>query len=149
MVAGFEDASMISRLVFGFVAGLLSVLVVHQTALYFGARLGFPGGPAWSMAPWAAPVSLPLRVPQVVATALLGGLWGVALTAALPRIGAGLVGAVSAVLIFALLISAVGWLHGPALTGGPGFVASRAIYPLAYNAVWAIGALAALRVASR
>jgi hypothetical protein len=138
-----------SRLVFGFLAGVVSVLLVHQTALYFGARFGFPGGAAWSLAPWGGPVSLPFRIPQVAATAVLGGAWGVALTAALPRIGAGMVGLISAVLIFAVLVSLVGWLHGPALTGGPGFVASRAIYPLVYNAIWAIGALAALRLVSR
>ncbi|PSC02929.1 hypothetical protein SLNSH_21305 [Alsobacter soli] len=133
------------RVLFGFVAGFLSVLLVHQTALYVGGRVGFGGGGAWSMAPvshW--------RIPSVIVTAALGGLWGVLLVHILPNLGRGLWGAVSAVLIFAVLISLTNWLVlAPLLRHGSGFAASTAIYPLVYNGVWAAGALALLRLTPR
>jgi hypothetical protein len=133
------------RFVFGFVAGLLSVVLVHQTAVYFGGRFGFGGGGAWSLArtgPWG--------VPALASAAVFGGLWGVLLTAILPHVGRGVIGAISAVLIMAVLMSLFGWfVVAPVQGRGIGFVASRAIYPLVFNAVWAIGALVFLRFMPR
>lgn len=133
------------RVVFGFLAGALSVLLVHQTATHFGGKLGFGGGGAWSMAPVP-----PFGVPAIASAAFFGGLWGVLLTSITPHTGRGVIGAVSAVLIMAVLMSLVGWFVIAPIKGrGIGFVASRAIYPLVYNAIWAIGTLVFLRLMPR
>jgi hypothetical protein len=84
------------RLLIGFVAGFLAVLVFSNggIALYqaFGLAVPFP---AWSLAPTA-----PFGVPQTLSAAFFGGLWGVAYAAVEPW-----------------LTRRLGWLAGGTLYG--------------------------------
>src|SRR5215212_7436754 len=62
------------RLLIGFVAGFISVLVFHQLCIGALWMLGVLPRPPWSLAPLP-----PWGVPSVLSTAFWGGLWGVAL----------------------------------------------------------------------
>ena len=59
-----------ARLIRGFVAGFLAVLVCHQAALLGLHRAGIAPAP-WNLAPVP-----PFGVPAVVSAAFWGGLWG-------------------------------------------------------------------------
>lgn len=60
-----------TRIIGGFVAGALSVLVFHQGVVLLANQWGL-GPPAYSLAPTS-----PFGVPQLVSSAFWGGLWGI------------------------------------------------------------------------
>lgn len=60
-----------TRIIGGFVAGALSVLVFHQGVVLLANQAGW-GPPAYSLAPTA-----PFGVPQLLSSAFWGGLWGI------------------------------------------------------------------------
>jgi hypothetical protein len=66
--------SAVKRIVLGFVAAAISVLIVHQTILYLLGMYGFTRGVSWNMRPIGyGPVPwLPLLANSV----FWGGLWG-------------------------------------------------------------------------
>jgi hypothetical protein len=72
---------MAKRLIFGFIAGALSVLVFHQSMVLLLHLLGqIPNFP-WSTRPIA-----PFGVPAIVNQMFWGGLWGVGFAAIAHRI---------------------------------------------------------------
>ena len=63
----------IRNLLFGFIAGAIAVVVVHQSVVYALVATGML--PATSI-PWNLKPYGPLGVPTVVNTMFWGGLWG-------------------------------------------------------------------------
>src|SRR5688572_11812263 len=59
------------RLVWGFVAGFIAVLLFHQPALAFLSQVGFTQAVTYSFKATA-----PFGVPQVISLAFWGGVWG-------------------------------------------------------------------------
>jgi hypothetical protein len=112
------------------------VLLVHQGALAALYLAGFAARAPYSLAP-----TQPWGVPQLWSLAFWGGVWGIALAAALRRIGGtGLV--VAAVVFGAIFPTLVAWFIVAPLKGQPiaaGFVpAMMAIGPIV-NAAWGLG----------
>lgn len=68
-------SGVVGRIVLGFVAAVIAVLVVHEGIIYLLTAGGYlpPPNRAWSMAP---PVP-PYGVPRLVNNAFWGGLWGI------------------------------------------------------------------------
>ncbi|HYA40678.1 MAG TPA: hypothetical protein VEF34_05220 [Syntrophobacteraceae bacterium] len=61
-----------ARVVFGFTAGFLAVLIFHQLTLWLLWGIG------WApFAPYSTAVTKPFGVPAVISLALWGGVWGV------------------------------------------------------------------------
>ena len=124
------------RLVTGFLAGALAVLVFHQAAiLALGLAGVIPSGNAWSLRPNA------WHVPVLVSGMFWGGLWGClyALTLTrLPRplwLGGLVFGVVGPALVGV-------WLVLPLLRGGPvfaGFAPARLLLGGVIHAVYGIG----------
>ena len=65
--------SMASRIVGGFVAGALSVLLFHQGLVWLLGQAGLITFPAYSM-----DATAPFGVPALLSLAFWGGLWGIA-----------------------------------------------------------------------
>jgi hypothetical protein len=62
----------IVRILLGFVAGALSVLIFHQPTIWGLTQLGLLNGNIYQMGAYG-----PLGVPQIVNQAFWGGLWGI------------------------------------------------------------------------
>jgi hypothetical protein len=120
----------------GFVFGALSVLIFHQGALSLLHAFGLTPSAPYSMAP-----TRPWGIPQIASIALWGGLWGIALTAALGRLqGARLI--LAAAVFGALLPSLVAWFVVAPLKGQPmaaGGVPARLLIGLIVNGAWGLG----------
>jgi hypothetical protein len=119
-----------------FLCGAAAVLLVHQGALAALYLAGFAARAPYSLAP-----TQPWGVPQLWSLAFWGGVWGIALAAALRRFGGtGLV--VAAVVFGAIFPTLVAWFIVAPLKGQPiaaGFVpAMMAIGPIV-NAAWGLG----------
>jgi hypothetical protein len=63
----------LGRIVLGFIAAAISVLIVHEGIIYLLNAAGYIPGRGWSMTP-AIP---PWGVPRLVNNVFWGGLWGV------------------------------------------------------------------------
>jgi hypothetical protein len=75
----------IGRIVLGFVAAAITVVVVHESIIYALATAGFMPNRAWSMTP-AIP---PWGVPRLINNIFWGGLWGVLFALAYDKIPGG------------------------------------------------------------
>jgi hypothetical protein len=62
----------IGRVVLGFVAAAISVLVVHEGIIFLLTQYNFIHGTAWGMAPIP-----PWGVPRLLNNVFWGGLWGI------------------------------------------------------------------------
>lgn len=71
----------VHKLIYGFLAGALSVLLFHQAMVLVLHLMGFIPAFPWRTAPFG-----PLGVPVVVNQMFWGGLWGVAFAAVAGRI---------------------------------------------------------------
>lgn len=67
------------KILVGFVAGFLAVLLFHQGLLLLLNVAGLTEGAAYPLTP-----TEPLGIPQVISWAFWGGLWGILLAYALP-----------------------------------------------------------------
>ncbi|HRJ69255.1 MAG TPA: hypothetical protein PK812_06565 [Beijerinckiaceae bacterium] len=135
MASGAQQ-DLVRKLVFGFLAGALAVLVFHQATIFMlGVLKVIPAGNAWSFRP------NPWRVPVLVNSMFWGGLWGIAYTFVqnrLPR-SRWLGGFVFGVLGPALVGS---WLVVALLKGNPvfaGFAPPRLLIGALINGVFGIG----------
>jgi hypothetical protein len=63
--------SSIGRIVLGFIAAAISVVVVHQSIVYGLTIAGVIRGQPWSMAPFG-----PFGIPTIANSVFWGGLWG-------------------------------------------------------------------------
>jgi hypothetical protein len=121
----------------GFVAGAVSVLVLHQGALGVLHGLGLTARPPYSMAPTA-----PWEVPQLWSLVFWGGIWGVVLALAFWRMARGTRLILGAVVCGAVFPTLVAWfivapLKGLPLAGG-GQLAPMAT-ALVMNGAWGLG----------
>ena len=123
-------------LIVGFISGAIAVLVFHQAALGLLHQLGIA-----QQAPFSREHTVPWGVPQIWSSAFWGGLWGIALAAALRRLdGPALV--ISATLFGAILPTLVAWfviapLKHRAMAAG--LVPSAMIVGPIVNAAWGLG----------
>lgn len=121
----------------GFIAGFLSTLTFHQTALLLLHRAGVTAREPFSLEPVP-----PFGVPSIISLAFWGGVWGIALLAVLrpARQGAALwptaivFGAIAPTLVAWFIVAplkglpmAADWKPAPMLTG------------VAVNAAWGLG----------
>jgi hypothetical protein len=133
----YPAASELPRwLLAGFVFGALSVLVFHQGAVALLHAFGLTPSIPYSMAP-----TRPWGIAQLWSLAFWGGLWGIALAAALARLqGAALI--LAAVVFGALLPTLVAWFVVAPLKGQPmaaGGIPARMLIGLIANGVWGLG----------
>ena len=59
------------RIVFGFIAAALAVVIAHEAIIYVLTQTGFIRGTAWGMQPIP-----PWGVPRLINNVFWGGLWG-------------------------------------------------------------------------
>ena len=124
------------RLVIGFVAGAIGVLLFHQIVLLLAHALGLVPFAPYSLRPTA-----PLGVPQVVSTAFWGGLWGMALVLLMGWVP-GAERLWFAVLFGAVLPSLVAALVVTPLKGGDlaaWLAPGRILLALVVNGAWGLG----------
>jgi hypothetical protein len=74
------------RIVLGFIAAALSVLIVHEGIIQLLHAAGYIGGRGWSMTP-AIP---PWGVPRLLNNVFWGGLWGMLFGLVYPSIPGGM-----------------------------------------------------------
>ena len=67
-----QSSASATRLIFGFIAGLLATLVFHQIGLLLLHFAGMTPGMPYNMRPVA-----PIGVPQFISLAFWGGVWGI------------------------------------------------------------------------
>jgi hypothetical protein len=141
-----EESSYLRWIIVGFVTGALAVLVCHQTIAMLLYSMGIT-----ERTPYAMQATRPLGVPQLWSLAFWGGLWGVALAAALRRLdGAELV--IVATLFGAILPTLVAWTVVASLKGQPlfaGGVPKAMAVGLLVNAAWGLGTGTGLAVFGR
>jgi hypothetical protein len=120
-----------ARLIAGFVAGALAVLLVHQTVIHFAF-----GGQAWSMRPIP-----PWGVPSVMSQAFWGGLWGVALATLSSRLRSDAAYWVLGWLFLAIGTTLVAWYVVGPIKGRPAALPTldRWVSSLKINGAFAAG----------
>ena len=124
------------RILIGFVAGAIGVLLFHQIMLLLGHALGLVPAAPYSLRP-----TPPLGVPQVASTAFWGGLWGILLVLVIAWIPAA-DRLWAAVLFGAVLPSLVAALVVTPLKGGDmaaWLAPGRIVLALVVNGAWGLG----------
>lgn len=127
-----------------FLAGFLAVLVFHQGMWALFNAAGKTPAPAWAMT--RVP---PLGIPQVISSALWGGLWGIALAALAPLFvpslgywaGYTIVGSLATSLVALLVVFP---LKGRKFAAG--WNPAAWIFVLLVNAAWGLGTAVFLRM---
>ncbi len=125
-----------SRLIQGFVAGCLAVLVFHQAALLGLHHAGIAPAP-WNLAPVP-----PFGVPAVASAAFWGGLWGIVFVLLAPRFGRGAGYWIASLLFGAVALTLVAWFVVLPLKGQPpggGFAWPGVIIGPVVNGAWGLG----------
>ena len=135
------------KLVFGFIAGFVAVLLFHQPALALLTELGFA-----QAATYSTKATAPLGVPQVISISFWGGVWGVILAAIHHRFPRGARYWLYAFLFGALLPTLVAWfvvapLKGLAPAGG--WQVNRMLTGVMINGAWGLGTALLLHLAMR
>jgi hypothetical protein len=124
------------RLIVGFLAGAISVLLFHQGALGLLHALGLA-----PQAPYSFTETYPLGIPQVWSLAFWGGVWGVLLAGSLAMLhGAGLV--IVSTLYGMVFPTLVAWFIVAPLKGQPvaaDFAPMAMAIGLIVNAAWGFG----------
>ena len=130
----------VGRIVLGFIAAVVSVLIVHQVIVYALGMYGLTRSVPWSMRPlgygWFP------WVPTIVNSAFWGGLWGILAAFVVPRLPGALSGVLGWVLFAAIIVTLVNWfvvlpIKGAPMGGGfrmPGVV----VVPIVYG-FWGLG----------
>jgi hypothetical protein len=125
------------KLILGFVAGFIAVLLFHQPVLALLTQLGLAKATTYSFA--ATP---PLGVPRVISIAFWGGVWGVLYAAVEQRFPRGARYWFYAFLFGAIFPTLVAWFVVAPLKGQPvagGWQASRMITGFVINGAWGLG----------
>jgi hypothetical protein len=131
------------RILAGFVAGFVAVLLFHQTVVLILHAAGIA-----PIVPWRMDPVPPLGIPAVVSAAFWGGIWGIVMAWLLPRFrGAGYW--VFALVFGAVALTAVGGFVVAPIKGmavGFGFDPARFLYGFAVNGAWGVGTALFLRL---
>ena len=135
------------KLVLGFAAGFLAVMIFHQPALWLLTQLGVAKAGTYSFAATA-----PFGVPQVLSISFWGGVWGVLFAAIEHRLPRGGAYWAAAFLFGAIFPTLVAWFVVAPMKGLPvagGWQANRMITGLVINGAWGFGTALLLRFAQR
>ncbi len=131
-------SSLARWLIVGFLTGAASVIVFHQGIGELLHASGIVSRQFYSLTP-----TRPLGVPQLWSLAFWGGVWGIALAAALVRMN-GTASLLFGALIFgAVLPTLVAWFVVAPLKGLPvasGGVATQMMLAVVLNGAWGFGA---------
>jgi hypothetical protein len=135
------------RLMFGFIAGFMSVLIFHQLMLALLHLLGVTQAVPFRLAPVP-----PFGVPAVISSAFWGGLWGILFALvepSFPRSSGGYW--LAALLLGAIPLVLVAWFIAAPLKGVPaagGWRPAGIATGLLVNAAWGVGTAFFLRLLS-
>ena len=135
------------KLVLGFIAGFLAVLLFHQPVVALLAQIGMAKGGVYTMNPTA-----PFGVPQVISLSFWGGVWGVIFALVEHRFPRGPLYWVYAFAFGAIFPTLVAWFivspvkHLP-MAGG--WQAGRMATGLLANGAWGAGTALLLAVIYR
>lgn len=135
------------KLVIGFVAGFIAVLLFHQPALALLTELGVAKATTYAFNP-----TRPFGVPQVISIAFWGGVWGVAYAAVEHRFPRGAAYWLCAFLFGAILPTLVAWFVVAPLKDLPvagGWQASRMLTGFLINGAWGVGTAVLLSLGLR
>jgi hypothetical protein len=127
----------VQKLVIGFIAGFLAVLIFHQPALALLTALGISKAATYSMQATA-----PFGVPQVLSLSFWGGVWGIVFALVEGRFPRGAVYWIVAFLFGAIFPTLVAWFVAAPLKGQPmagGWDAYRMMTGLIINGAWGVG----------
>lgn len=136
-----------TRLLLGYVAGFLAVLLFHQPALAILNAAGIAGAQLYSMKP-----TVPLAVPQILSLAFWGGVWGIVFAAIEPRFPRGGLYWVYAFAFGAIFPTLVAWFVVAPMKGLPmaaGWQLKRMIVGPLINGAWGVGTALLLAAAAR
>jgi hypothetical protein len=125
------------KLVLGFIAGFIAVLLFHQPVLSFLAHIGFAKAGTYSFT-----ATGPLHVPQVISLSFWGGVWGILFAAVEGRFPRGALYWVYAFGFGAILPSLVAWFVVAPMKGLPlaaGWQVNRMLTGLVINGAWGLG----------
>lgn len=135
------------KLLFGFVAGFLAVLLFHQPVLALLSEIGLAQAHVYSFTATA-----PLGVPQVISLSFWGGVWGVLFAALESRFPRGPAYWIAAFAFGALLPTLVAWFVVAPLKDLPvagGWEMNRMATGLLINGAWGFGTALLLRLMPR
>lgn len=125
------------KLILGFVAGFIAVLLFHQPVLALLTQIGVAKAATYSFNATA-----PLGVPQVISISFWGGVWGVIFAAIEGRFPRGGRYWLYAFLFGAIFPTLVAWFVVAPLKGLPlagGWQMSRMITGFVINGAWGLG----------
>lgn len=127
----------IHKIVIGFIAGFLAVLLFHQPVLALLVALGVSKATVYSMQATA-----PFGVPQLLSIAFWGGVWGVLFALIESYLPRGVAYWLCAFLFGAILATLVAWFVVAPLKGQPvagGWQAARMLTGFTINGAWGLG----------
>jgi hypothetical protein len=125
------------KLIVGFVAGFIAVLLFHQPVLALLTHLGVAKAATYSLA-----ATGPFGVPQVFSLSFWGGVWGVVFATIEHRIPQGKRYWVYAFLFGAIFPTLVAWFVVAPIKGLPmagGWQTSRMLTGFIINGAWGVG----------
>jgi hypothetical protein len=125
------------KLVIGFIAGFLAVLLFHQPALALLTQAGMAKATTYSLHSTA-----PFGVPQVFSLAFWGGVWGIIFASVEQRFRGSAGYWLFALLFGAVLPTLVAWFIVAPLKGAPiaaGWQPSRMMIGPIINGAWGVG----------
>lgn len=125
------------KLVLGFVAGFVAVLLFHQPVLALLTQIGLAEATTYSLK-----ATGPFGVPQVISTSFWGGVWGVIFAAVEHRFPRGGRYWLYAFLFGAIFPTLVAWFIVAPLKGLPlagGWQAARMATGFIINGAWGLG----------
>lgn len=125
------------KLIVGFIAGFIAVLLFHQPVLALLTVLGIAKASTYSFGATA-----PFGVPQVISLSFWGGVWGIVFALVEHRIPRGKRYWVYAFLFGAILPTLVAWFVVAPIKGQPvagGWQASRMFTGFLINGAWGLG----------
>ena len=125
------------KVVIGFIAGFLAVLVFHQPVLAVLVSMGISKATVYS-----TQATAPLGVPQILSIAFWGGAWGVLFALIETRLPRGAAYWISAFLFGAIFPTLVAWFAVAPLKGQPvagGWQAASMLTGPIINGAWGLG----------
>ena len=142
-----RQASSAQKLLLGFGAGFIAVLLFHQPVLALLSQIGFAKANVYSLNATA-----PLGVPQVISLAFWGGVWGIVFAAVEGRFPRGSLYWIYAFAFGAIFPTVVAWFIVAPLKGLPmagGWQLNRMITGVVINGAWGLGTALLLRAGHR
>jgi hypothetical protein len=136
-----------ARLLLGFAAGALSLLIFHQGAVFILHHAGVV-----PRVPYPMQATTPFGIPQVWSWAFWCGIWGAVLAALAPMLPSGPRFWVGAFLFGAFVPTLVAWFVVFPLKGipiGAGWRVGATATSLGLNGVWGLGTAIVLHGATR